>query len=103
MRFKDFWRSALADNIFGVRFILGLCLFWVAPLFFLYVGLGMPRPGMAAWGAVAAVGWLMAWAIMLTRHFRSTPGEVVDLTPTLPMILPVVLMVVGTFGAFTAF
>lgn len=102
MRFRDFWRSAKADNIFGFRFILGLCLFWIGPAWFVSVGLLMPRPAMAAWGGLAGAGWLLAWGIMIARHIRSEPGELVDLTPTVPMLLPVAMMVVGTFGALAS-
>lgn len=103
MRFRDFWRSAASDNIFGFRFVLGMCLFWVGPLMFGAIGALASRPAMVLWAVVAAVGWLLAWAVMLVRHFRSMPGSRADLTPTVPMILPAALMVGGVVGCLMAF
>lgn len=103
MRFSDFWRSAYHDNRRGFRFVVGMCLFWIGPVFFIWAGAAMDRPAMLGWGLLAGAGWLLAWAVMLIRHFRSAPGEVADLTPTVPMIAPGLMMVVGTFGALANF
>ncbi len=103
MRFRDFWRSAAGDNIFGFRFVLGMCLFWAGPLLFAAIGLLADRPAMVLWAGVAALGWALAWAVMLIRHFSSIPGDRVDLTPTLPMIPAAVLMVGGTVGCLMSF
>ncbi|KGN39582.1 hypothetical protein [Knoellia subterranea] len=105
MRIRDFWRSAWNDNIFGFRFVVGMCGFWFGPLMFGTMGF-MTRPqkwAMVAWAAVAAVGWLGAWVVMLGRHFRSAPGTHVDLTPTKPMLLPAALMVGGIVGCLLSF
>lgn len=105
MRFRDFWRSAWADNIFGFRFVVGMCVFWFGPL--LFGAMAIMGDGtlwaMLIWAGVAAVGWLGAWAVMLTRHFRSEPGTLVDLTPTKAMLLPAALMVGGVFGCLLSF
>ncbi|WP_353953161.1 hypothetical protein V6K52_06950 [Knoellia sp. S7-12] len=103
MRFRDFWRSAASDNIFGFRFVLGMCLFWAGPLLFAAIGVLADRGAMVVWSVVAAVGWALAWAVMLIRHFNSIPGDRVNLTPTLPMIVPAVLMVGGTVGCLMSF
>lgn len=49
------------------------------------------------------MGWVGAWIVMLTRHFRSEPGTLVDLTPTKAMLLPAALMVGGVFGCLLSF
>jgi len=103
VRFGDFWRSAMADNIYGARFIMGMCLFWVFPLLLIAIGVMSRKPAIAWWAAVAELGCVLAWAVMLTRHFRSTPGTVVDLTPTVPLIVPAVLMVAGLFASLYSF
>jgi len=105
VRFRDFWRSAYSDNYFGFRFVLGMCVFWLAPLLFGAIGLmTVPqRWSMVVWAVVAGVGWLAAWAVMLGRHFRAGPGNVVDLTPTRAMLLPAVLMVGGLVGCLVSF
>ena len=103
MRFRDFWRSAASDNIFGFRFVLGMCLFWAGPLLFAAIGVLADRPAMVWWSVVAAVGWVLTWAVMLVRHFSSIPGDRVDLTPTVPMIVPALLMVGGTVGCLMSF
>lgn len=102
-RGRDFWRSAAGDNILGFRFVLGMCLFWAGPLLFAAIGVLADRPSMVVWAVVAEVGWALAWAVMLTLHLRSSPGDRVDLTPTVPMILPAVLMVGGTVGCLMSF
>lgn len=105
MRFRDFWRNALADNIFGFRFIVGMCVFWFGPLLFAAMGLmtAPQRMSMVLWAGVAALGWIGAWVVMLMRHFRSAPGSDVDLTPSGPMTLPAALMVGGIFGCLLSF
>ncbi|WP_340536808.1 hypothetical protein [Nocardioides sp. GXZ039] len=105
IRVRDFWRSAHADSHAGFRFVVGMCVFWFGPLLFGAMGL-MTRPqrwAIVAWAAVAALGWLAAWAVMLGRHFRARPGEVVDLTPTAPLLLPAGLMVGGIVGCLLSF
>ncbi|MFC7487887.1 hypothetical protein ACOCJ7_14885 [Knoellia sp. CPCC 206453] len=105
MRVRDFWRSALADNIFGFRFVFGMCVFWFGPLMFAAMGL-MVRPrswSMILWAAVAGLGWVGAWFVMLTRHFRSEPGKIADLTPRKGMLLPAALMVGGVVGCLLSF
>ena len=105
MRFRDFWRSALSDTIFGFRFIVGMCVFWFGPVMFGAMG-AMGQPviwSMVAFAAVAAVGWLWAWVVILTRHFQSSPGTVVDLTPTRPMLGAAALMVGGVVGCLLSF
>ncbi|MBD5831241.1 hypothetical protein AWH69_07360 [Janibacter melonis] len=98
-----FWRSALGDDQSGFRLVVGMCLFWVGPLMFGAMGVLAGRPGMVLWSVVAAVGWVLAWTVMIVRHRRCGPGERVDLTPTVPMILPGVLMVAGVVGALMSF
>lgn len=105
MRFRDFWRSAASDNIFGFRFVVGMCIFWLGPLLFMAIGL-MTQPqrwAMVWWSVVALVGWVLAWAVMLVRHFSSMPGSRADLTPTVAMIVPSALMVGGIVGVLLAF
>lgn len=103
MRFSDFWRSAYHHSSTGFRFIFAMHFFWVAPVFFIWAGAAMDRAPMLGWGILAAVGWVLTWVVVLVRHFRSRPGEVADLTPTVPLLVPGLMMVAGTFGAFANF
>ncbi|KGN35035.1 hypothetical protein N802_01845 [Knoellia sinensis KCTC 19936] len=105
VRIHDFWRSAWADNNLGFRFVVGMCIFWFAPLMFgamAIMGQGTVWR-ILGWAAVTAVGWVGAWVVMLTRRFRSEPGTLVDLTPTKPMLIPAALMVGGVVGCLLSF
>lgn len=105
MRAGDFWRSAWADDHNGFAFVLGMCAFWFAPLMFGAIAV-MVEP--AIWpmlgGAVlAALGWVLAWVVMIRQVRRSEPATIVDVTPTLPMVLPAVLMVGGVVICLLSF
>lgn len=55
-------------------------------------------------GAVTSLlGWAATWFVMLTRHLRSVPGALVDLTPTVPLLLPAALMVGGVVWSLMSF
>lgn len=103
MRLGDFWRNVMADSVYGARFVMGMCIFWVFPLLLIAIGVMSRRPAIAWWAGLAEVGWVLGWAVMLSRHARSAPGNTVDLTPTAPLVIPGALMVVGLLTSLYSF
>lgn len=82
-----------------------MCVVWFGPVMFAAMGV-TARPqvwALVIWSAVAAVGWVWAWVVMLGRQRAAGPGALVDLTPTRPLLLPGALMVGGMVGCLLSF
>ncbi|MBA4085695.1 hypothetical protein [Janibacter sp. LM] len=105
MRIKDVGRSAWSDDHRGFAFVIGMCIFWLGPLMFGAMAVMGPRViwPMLAGAVITGVGWVLAWVVMIRQVRRSPPGASVDLTPTVPLVAPAVLMVGGVLLSLLSF
>lgn len=93
-----FWRTVLRQDRLGYRFIVGLVFFPV--ILGLYAVAAQQRSSipLSVGVIVAAAGWLAAWVIVIRAHRRSRSGDIADLTPWGPLIVPILVMLGGVFA-----